>query len=295
MKPAPFEYLAPDSLEEAVSLLAQHGDEAKVLAGGQSLVPLLALRLATPGVLVDLNRIGELEYLRLERDTLVMGALTRHRAVELSSEVAARCPMLTEAVESVGHVAIRNRGTVGGSLSHADPSAEWPALALALDGECDVVGPQGTRTIPARELFESYFTTTLAPDEIMREVRLRLPNGRTGSAFLELARRHGDFAIAGAGALLTLAGDGTVGDARISLIGVKDTAVRAGGAESTLVGGPPTEERFAEAAEAIDPEIEPLSDVHGSSDYRRHVAKVLVRRALAVARDRAEGRDGVGS
>jgi CO/xanthine dehydrogenase FAD-binding subunit len=186
---------------------------------------------------------------------------------------------------------------VCGSLAHADPSAEWPALALALDGECDVVSPRGTRTIAARELFVSYFTTTLDPDEIMREVRLKIPNGggRTGSAFLELARRHGDFAIAGAGALLTLSGDGTVADARISLIGVKDTAVRASGAESVLAGQPPTDERITEAAEAIDPEIEPLSDVHGSSDYRRHVAKVLVRRALGVARDRAEGRDDSGS
>ena len=289
MKPAPFEYAAPQSLEEAVGLLQQHGDEAKVIAGGQSLVPLLAFRLAAPSLLVDLNAIRELEYARLEGDTLVLGALARHRAVERMTELATRCPMLAEGVSVIGHVAIRNRGTVGGSLAHADPAAEWPSLALALDAEIDVVGPGGARTVPASAFFESYFTTVLTPEEIVREIRLHLPNGgRTGSAYLELARRHGDFALAGVGAMLTLDGGGVIADARVALIGVRDTAVRSAAAEGVLRGDAPSPELFAEAAEAVQDEIDPVSDVHGSSGYRRHLAEVLVGRALRRAGERAE-------
>jgi carbon-monoxide dehydrogenase medium subunit len=289
VKPAPFRYEAPTSLDDAVGLLARHGDEAKVLAGGQSLTPLLAFRLAAPSVLIDLNGVRELEHVRLEGDTLVLGALARHRTVEDMAELRTRCPMLAEGVSVIGHVAIRNRGTVGGSLAHADPAAEWPSLVLALDGEIDAQGPNGTRTIPAAGFFESYFTTTLAPDEIVREVRLHLPDGgRTGSTYLELARRHGDFALAGVGALLALGGDGTISDARVVLIGVRDTAVRSRAAEGVLRGTAPSEELFAEAAEAVDGEIDPVSDIHGSSGYRRHLAKVLVRRALGRARERAE-------
>lgn len=295
MKPPPFEYLAPSSLQEAVGLLGEHGDEAKVLAGGQSLIPLLALRLASPGLLVDLNRVEELAYLREEGEALVIGAMARHRDVERLPGLRERCAMVADAVELVGHVAIRNRGTVGGSLAHADPSAEWPALALALDAECDVVGPSGRRTVAAADLFETYFTSSLRPEEILAEVHLPLPDGgRVGSAFVELARRHGDFAIAGAGALLRLGEEGSVADARVALIGVRDTAVRARGAEAVLRGQRPTTDLFGEAAEAIDGEIDPVSDVHGSSDYRRHVAKVLARRALGAALARAErgGADG---
>src|SRR5581483_2961778 len=268
VKPAPFEYERPESLGEAVGLLAEHGEEAKLLAGGQSLVPLLALRLASPSVLIDLNGVRELDHLRLEGDRLAIGAMTRHRDVEEMAELRTRCPMLVEGVSLIGHVTIRNRGTVGGSLAHADPAAEWPSLVLALEGEIDATGPEGVRTIPAEEFFETYFTTALAPDEIVSEVRLRIPESpRVGSCFLELARRHGDFALAG----------------------VRDRAVRSSGAESVLVGARPDAEVFAEAAEAIDPEIEPVSDIHGTSEYRRHLAKVLVRRALALATERAGG------
>ena len=289
MKPAPFEYAAPETLEEALALLAEHGDEAKVIAGGQSLVPLLALRLAAPTVLVDLNRVGGLSHLRLDGDTLVAGALVRHRDVESLPGLAERCALLSDGVGLIGHVAIRNRGTVGGSLAHADPAAEWPSLLLALDGEVDARGPGGSRTIPAAGFFDTYFTTALRPDEVLTEVRLRLPGGRVGSAYLELARRHGDFAIAGAGAILGLGEDGRVLDGRVVLIGVRDTAVRSAGAEAVLRAGEPGDELFAEAAEAIDGEIDPVSDLHGSSDYRRKVAKVLVRRALARALERVPG------
>lgn len=290
MKPASFEYAAPESLEEAVSLLAGYGDDAKVIAGGQSLVPLLAFRLATPGVLIDLNGIEELSYLRLEGSALVIGALARHREVEQLDELATRCPLVVEGVSVIGHVAIRNRGTVVGSIAHADPAAEWPSLALALDGEIEAVGPGGTRTIPAGEFFESYFTTALAPEEIVKEVRLRLPGGaRVGSTFLELARRHGDFALAGAGAVVALGEDGAISDARVTLVGVGETAVRSLSAEGVLRGDPPGEELFAEAAEAANADIEPVSDVHGSSEFRRHIAKVILRRALRRASERAAG------
>lgn len=289
MKPAPFEYAAPETVDEAVALLAEHGDEAKVIAGGQSLVPLLAFRLAAPGVLVDLNRVPELSGLRLDGDTLAVGAMTRHRDVETMPDLAERCAMLADGVSLIGHVAIRNRGTVGGSVAHADPAAEWPSLLLAFDGEIDARGPEGTRTIPAADFFETYFTTALRPDEVLTQVRLRLPTGRVGSAYLELARRHGDFAIAGAGAFLGLDGGGRIDDARVVLIGVADRAVRSTGAESALRGAEPGSEAFAEAAEAIDGEIDPVSDLHGSAGYRRTVAKVLVRRALARALGRVRG------
>ncbi len=290
MKPAPFQYLTPQNLAEAIRLLAEHGDEAKVIAGGQSLVPMMAFRLATPSVLIDLNRVTELDYVRRDGDTLVLGALTRHRAVQDLAWARGRCAVLAEGVDLIGHPAIRNRGTVGGSLAHADPAAEWPALLLALDGEVDAVGPGGRRTIAAPDLFVTYFTTSLASDEVLAEVRLPLPNGgRVGSSFVELARRHGDFAIAGVAALMKLAADGSVADASIALIGVRDTAVRAHGAEAVLRGAQPTDDALAEAAGSIVGEISPMSDIHGSAGYRTHVATVLVRRALAIARDRAGG------
>jgi carbon-monoxide dehydrogenase medium subunit len=283
VKPAPFEYFAPESVEEVVSLLAEHGDEAKVLAGGQSLIPLLALRLASPTVLIDLNRVAGLDYMDAGGDVLKIGALTRHRTVEKMSGLATRCPMLSDAVGLVGHVAIRNRGTVVGSMAHADPAAEWPALALALDGEFDVVGPNGERTIPADSFFVTYLTSALEPDELVTEVRLSLPNGGTGSSFVELARRHGDFAVAGAGATLRLTGGGAIEDARIVLIGVAATAIRVREAEQSLRGSDATPNAFEEAAEIVRGLIDPTGDIHGSSEYRREIAKVLTRRALLSA------------
>jgi CO/xanthine dehydrogenase FAD-binding subunit len=295
LKPPPFDYLAPASLEETVEALARHGDEAKILAGGQSLVPLLAFRLARPSVLVDINRVPGLGGIDLDGDTLAIGALARERDVELTPGLRGRCAMIVEAIEQIGHVAIRNRGTVGGSLAHADPAAEWTALALALDAELDVVGPSGPRTIAARDFLLTYFTTALAPDEVLTRVRLRVPDGRSGSCFLELARRHGDFAIVGVGALLALEAGGTIADARLALIGVGQTAVRAAAAEGVLRGGRPTAALFADAAEAVGAEIDPNGDIHASADYRRHVARVLVRRALETALVRAQGGDDDGS
>jgi carbon-monoxide dehydrogenase medium subunit len=288
VKPAPFAYRAATSVEEAVALLA--GDEdAKALAGGQSLVPLMAMRLARPSCLVDLNPIPGLGYVRLDGDRVSVGALTRNRELERHPELRRRCPMVAEAVEQIGHVAIRNRGTVGGSLAHADPAAEWPALALALDAQLEARGPSGVRTIEADDFLVGPFTTALAPDEVLTEVRLRLPSARAGTAVLELARRHGDFAIAGVAAVLELDQGGAVADVRLALIGVGETALRARSAERLLRGSPASDEAIAGAAAALDQEVHPTGDLHGSAEYRRHLAGVLVRRALRRARARARG------
>ena len=295
MKPPPFEYVAATSLEEAVAALGEHGDEAKLLAGGQSLVPLLAFRLARPGVLVDLNGVGGLDRLELAGDALVVGAMARQRDVELLPGLRERCELIPEAIELVGHVAIRNRGTVGGSLAHADPAAEWPALAVLLDAELELVGPSGRRTVAARDFFLSYFTTVLEPDEVLTEIRLPLPNGRSGSCFVELSRRHGDFALAGVGALVTLADDGTAAEVRLGLIGVGDRPVRPAAAEQALRGRVPDEGAIAAAAEAVAGEIEPTGDIHASEEYRRHLATVLTRRALAAAVARAGGGEGAAA
>jgi aerobic carbon-monoxide dehydrogenase medium subunit len=295
VKPPPFEYVAATSLEEAVAALGEHGDEAKLLAGGQSLVPLLAFRLARPGVLVDLNGVGGLDRLELAGDALVVGAMARQRDVELLPGLRERCELIPEAIELVGHVAIRNRGTVGGSLAHADPAAEWPALAVLLDAELELVGPSGRRTVAARDFFLSYFTTVLEPDEVLTEIRLPLPNGRSGSCFVELSRRHGDFALAGVGALVTLADDGTAAEVRLGLIGVGDRPVRPAAAEQALRGRVPDEGAIAAAAEAVAGEIEPTGDIHASEEYRRHLATVLTRRALAAAVARAGGGEGAAA
>jgi aerobic carbon-monoxide dehydrogenase medium subunit len=286
VKPAPFDYARPRNLQEAVELLAARPDEAKILAGGQSLVPMMAFRLATPDILIDLNGVGELEGVRLEDGALVLGAMARHRDAEDFHGLRDRCALVADAVGLIGHPAIRNRGTVGGSIAHADPAAEWPGVLSALGGSVVAAGPKGNRTIDAGELFDTYFTTTLAADEILAEIRLPLPPADAGSAFIELARRHGDFALAGAGVVLELDGE-IVAEARVVLIGVADRPFRAVTAESLLRGAAATDETFAVAAASIGPEIEPMSDVHGSSDYRRHVAGVMLRRALETARSRA--------
>lgn len=289
LKPAPFEYLAPESLEEAVSLLSEKADDAKVLAGGQSLIPLMALRLSTPAALLDLNKVRELDYLHDDGDGLRIGALARNRAVELLPDLKDRSGMVAEALELVGHVAIRNRGTVVGSLAHADPAAEWPALALALDAEIDAVGPKGKRTIPAEHFYLNYFTTTLEPDEIATEVRFALPLKRVGSSFQELARRHGDFAVAGAGALLAVSRNGAIESARIVLIGVSSTVVRIREAEDLIIGHEPSAALYREAAEIVHKSIDPTGDIHGSAEYRRTLALTLSRRALHSAGHRALG------
>jgi CO/xanthine dehydrogenase FAD-binding subunit len=246
------------------------------------------MRLARPAVIVDINRIRPLEYITAAPAALRIGALTRQRAAERSRLVAERCPLLRDALHLVGHAQIRNRGTIGGSIAHADPAAELTAVLAALGGDVTVVGPGGTRVIPAADLFVTYLTTSLDARELLTEVRFpALPAG-AGWSWMEIARRHGDFALAGVGVVLALAG-GVIADARIALTGVGPTPVRASQAERLLVRRAPSEGLWAEAAEAVRAAIDPDGDIHASAEYRKHVAGVLTQRALREALTRVEG------
>ena len=282
MKPPAFRYFAPDSLEEALALRAEHAEDSAVLAGGQSLMPLLNLRMAFPGTVIDLGRIGELAGIREWDGGVAIGAMTRQREAERSTLVRERVPLAARALPNVGHAAIRNRGTVGGSIAHADPAAELPAVALALDAEMVARTSGGERTIAAGDFFAGFLTTTLAPDELLVEVRLPGLPGH-GTAFVELARRHGDFALVGVAAALALDGAGAIADARLVFIGVGGSPVRARDAEAVLRGSAPGEALFAEAAERAKEELDPPGDTHASAAYRRRVAGVLAQRALAEA------------
>jgi CO/xanthine dehydrogenase FAD-binding subunit len=287
VKPPVFEYTAVRSVDEAVAELAQHGDAAKLLAGGQSLVPLLNMRLAAPSRLIDLNRVAELAYVAPRDGGLAIGAMTRQRAVERSALAARQAPLLADALPWVGHFQIRNRGTVGGSLSHADPAAELPAVALSLDARFTARGPAGERTIAAADFFVSQLTTALAPTELLTEVWLPASPPGSGSAWMELARRHGDYALVGVAAVVTLAGD-RIGAARLALTGVGDRPVRAKDAEARLAGESLTPAVLADAAEAVRRAIDPGGDIHATPAYRRHVAGVLVARAVRLAVARAK-------
>jgi carbon-monoxide dehydrogenase medium subunit len=272
-----------------VELLAEHQDEASVLAGGQSLIPLLALRLAHPAVLIDINGIAELSGVSAANGSVAIGAMTREYVAEESGTIAGAVPLLAAALPLIGHEAIRSRGTVGGSLAHADPAAELPAVARALDAELVVRGPSGERVVLAAEWFEGYLTTSRRPDELLVEVRFPAADQGTGTSFQEVARRHGDFAIVGLAASLTLSG-GTISDARLAFAGLSDVPVRAADAEALLVGERPSAELFDEAARRATGDIDPPADLHGSSDYRRKVAAALVRRGLRAAADNADER-----
>jgi carbon-monoxide dehydrogenase medium subunit len=286
MKLPPVEYEAPRTVSEAVELLAEHLDQASVLAGGQSLIPLLALRLARPAVLIDINGVDGLSGVSATDGSVGIGAMTREYVAEESAVIADAVPLLAAALPLIGHEAIRNRGTIGGSLAHADPSAELPAVALALDAEFVVRGRSGMRVIPAADWFEGYLTTSRRPDELLVQVRFPAAGRGTGISFQEVARRHGDFAVVGLAVSLTLS-DGAIGDARLAFAGVSDVPVRAFGAEDLLVGERPSDELLDAAARRATEDIDPPADLHGSSDYRRRVAAVLVRRGLRAAADNA--------
>ena len=289
MKLPPVEYEAPTTVAEAIDLLAEYLDEASVLAGGQSLIPLLALRLARPAVLVDINGIDELSGVSATGGWVAIGAMTREYVAEKSEEVADAVPLLAAALPLIGHDAIRSRGTIGGSLAHADPAAELPAVARALDAEFVVRGQSGERVVPAAQWFEGFLTTSRRPDELLVEVRFPTAGRGTGISFQEVARRHGDFAIVGLAASLTLS-DGAISDARLALAGMSDVPVRAAAAEDLLVGERPSTELFDEAARRATGDIDPPADLHGSSDYRKTVAAAIVRRGLRAAADNARER-----
>jgi aerobic carbon-monoxide dehydrogenase medium subunit len=286
MKLPPFDYEAPTTVSEAVELLAEHQDEASVLAGGQSLIPLLALRLAHPAVLIDINGIAELSGVSATNGTVSIGATTREYAAEESGAVAGAVPLLAAALPFIGHEAIRSRGTIGGSLAHADPAAELPAVARALDAEFVVRSQSGERVIPAADWFEGYLTTSRRPDELLVEVRFPATGPDTGTSFQEVARRHGDFAVVALAASLRFS-DGAISDARLAFAGLSDVPVRAGYAEDLLVGERPSATLFDEAARLATEDADPPADLHGSSDYRKKVAAALVRRGLRAAADNA--------
>jgi aerobic carbon-monoxide dehydrogenase medium subunit len=288
MKSAPFAYDAPETIDAAVALLAEHGSDAKVLAGGQSLVPLMNMRLARPSVLVDINRIASLQHIRLEADgSLAIGAGTRQSAAERSSEVARGWPVLVEALRQVGHIVIRNRGTIGGTLAHADPAAELPTLAVALDATFRVIGPRGERTVRARDAYLSYLTTVLEPDEILTEVRFPALAPRSGAAFLEISRRHGDFALVAAAAMVAVDNAGRCTNVAVALGGVAPTPVLAVPRKGELQGQPLDEASLRDASREYTAHLDPPTDVHADAEYRSEVAAVLTRRALALAFERA--------
>ena len=288
MKPPSFEYAAPKTVDEAVSLLKQNEGEAKILAGGQSLMPLLNMRLARPGILVDVARVDGLDYIREVDGAVAIGAMTRQRAVEHSEAVRLRFPLVHTAILHIAHPQNRNQGTVGGSLAHADPAAELPAIALALDAEFRAVGPGGERRIKAADFFVTYLTTALEPSEVLTEVRFPALPPRTGWSFIELARRHGDFALTGVVAILTCGAGNRCTAAQIVLFGVGATPVRARRAEQLFIGEPLKEALLAQAGQTASAEIEePLSDVHASAEYRRDLARILTRRALSEAAAKA--------
>ncbi len=289
MKPPVFDYHAPGSVEEAIALLTRYGSDGKLLAGGQSLMPLLNFRLSRPAALVDLNAIPSLAYIREEDGVIRFGAMTRQRTIEFSSVVRRRLPLLTEATALVGHLPIRTRGTIGGSLAHADPSAEYPAVLTALDGTVVVRGPRGERTLRAAELFQSYLTTSLGPHEVLVEVRLPAMAGGAGFAFEEFSRRHGDFAIVGIAAMLV--GDGQrCSTARLATAGAGPVPIRLRGAEEILERDGLSEAALDAAARRAAELVEPDSDIHASAEYRRNLTRVLTGRALRRAKAMMGGR-----
>ena len=287
MKPQGFDYCAPRSLEEALAVLAEYGGEAKVLAGGQRLMPMLNFRLIHPKILVDLNRVPGLFGISQSPAGIAIKALTRHHSLEMSFLVASRLPVLRAGMRHVAHLAVRNRGTMAGSLCHADPAAELPALAIALDASLEVVSPRGIRVVRAADFFLGPLSTILHDDEVVTEITLPELPGCTGWAFREFARRAGDFAIAGVVVLLQKSGSGAR-DIRVVLFGLGETAQRCAAAETLLEGQALGVAQIAQAAEAVRDTVEPTSDLHGSSDYRRHLAGGLVELALAEAWQRAQ-------
>ena len=285
MKPAKFDYHDPRTLDEALSLLAQFGDQARPLAGGQSLVPLMNFRLIRPAHLIDLNGVKELSYINVDNGSLCIGAITRQRDLERAASVAERWPLLQEAASYIGHVQIRNRGTVGGSLAHAFPSAELPVAMVTLDASFALRSKANQRTARAEDFFLSYMTTTLQSDELLTEISIPAPPANSGWSYQEVSRRHGDFALAGAASLVSLDPSGAIQYARLTLTGA--TPIRAHEAEEFLLGERPSETLFRDAAQRAAENLEQDSDIHASAEYRRAACAVLARRAFMQAAARA--------
>jgi carbon-monoxide dehydrogenase medium subunit len=289
VKPAPFDYHAPSSVAEALAVLSEYQDEAKVLAGGQSLVPLLALRLTVVGHLIDLNRVVGLHDVDHRPGSVVVGAMVRHSTLADDDKLRSSVPLLARAAPYIGHFQIRNRGTLGGSLAHADPSAELPAVAVALNATVNVRGQQGLRRVAAREFFTSIFTTTLESDEILESVEFPVWSGRTGFSVQEVARRSGDFAIAGVACGIRLDDDGRIDHAALGLFGMGSTPLQPAAALRALDGSRPDELDVEEIGALAVSDLDPPDDIHATGAVRRRIGAVLVRRALTEAMTEAIG------
>jgi aerobic carbon-monoxide dehydrogenase medium subunit len=290
MKPAAFKYVAATSLQQALALKAEHGDEAKFLAGGQSLLPTMNFRLARPAILIDINAIDELAGIRASDGATRVGALTRYRTLQRDAVFARMFPLIGEALPHIAHPQIRNRGTIGGNLSHADPASELPAIAVALGARFRLQSARQERWLEAADFFVGALTTDLAPEEMLVEIELPPARPRTGACFMEIARRRGDFAIVGAAAMVTLGKADECIDVRLTFCGVGETPVDASPDAAALVGKQPTEAAIIDVAQSVQSAIDPGGSVHATADYQRHIAGVLTERALQTACQRA--RDG---
>lgn len=288
MYPAPFEFHRAASVEDAIGLLQTYGDDAKLIAGGHSLLPVMKLRLAAPEHLIDISRIESLRGVTDAGDHLVIGALTTHQAIARDELIRAHLPVLAETADLVGDRQVRNRGTIGGALAHADAAADYPAAILALEAELVATGQNGTRTIPAGEFFLDLLTTALEPNEVLTEIRIPKVPGRTGANYQKLANQASGYAVVGVAAVITLGEDGTVASARIGITGTGASATRASAAEAALTGKAPDEATIKAAADLADQGIDPLSDLSASAEYRLAVTKGLARRAITKAVERAQ-------
>ncbi|RJG01419.1 FAD binding domain-containing protein [Noviherbaspirillum sedimenti] len=289
MKPPKFDYVRPQTLDEALAALAAAEGDGKIIAGGQSLMPMLNFRLLSPSVLIDINRIAELSFLEEQPDgALRIGALTRHHTLETSPVVKRLFPVLHDAMQFVAHLAIRNRGTIGGSITHADPAAELPMMMVLLDAEIILASPRGLRTVPAEEFFVASLTSAVEEDEIVIEISLPALPAQAGWAFEEVARRAGDFALAAIGVVMKVE-DGIVTESRVGVMGVADTPMRVYDAETILFNQACDEQTLDDVVKAVREAVAPATDLHASSDYRRHLVGVLARRAVATAWRRAQG------
>lgn len=289
MKPPKFEYYKPATLEEALNLLEEAGDDGKIIAGGQSLVPIMNMRLASPKCLIDINGLEELSYIKNEDNTLKIGTLTRQSDVEQSEMVANVCGLLAEAITQIGHVQTRNRGTIGGSIVHADPSAELPLALLTLNGSVQITSKDEVRTVAAEDFFITYLTTDIMPTEVLTEVTIPLMEEKSGYSFQEIARRHGDFALVAAACHMTVDDEGLITAVRLALGGVEAIPLLIGDAEDILTGEQLSDSLLAQVTESVEMESDPESDLHASSEYRTHLAKVLTKRVLTQAYERARG------
>jgi carbon-monoxide dehydrogenase medium subunit len=287
MIPAPFDYTVPATLDEALSQLAERTDDAKILAGGHSLIPAMKLRLAQPALLIDIGRIKDLSYIREEDGQIRIGAMTTHYQLEASARLREICPLLPECAASIGDVQVRNKGTIGGSLAHADPAADWPAAIIALQAEMMAVSAQGERAIAASDFFVDMLTTALQPNEILREIRLAIPPERAGQAYMKVPQPASGFAVVGVAVHLTLGDDGHCQSANVGITGVAAKAYRAVGVENALVGSTLDEQAVAAASSHAVDGIEANADLYASAEYRRHLAQVYTRRAIETAASRA--------